>query len=55
LAELHVETQHEEKRLELMKTDGADHFHARIHGALAQMGDHELDNDTRKAGWPGCY
>ena len=50
LAELHAETQHEEKRLVLMKTDGADHFHQRIQGALATLTEGGLDSFTREAG-----
>lgn len=46
LAELHAETQLEERRLHAMKTEGHDHFHTRIHQTLAQMGDHDLDGFT---------
>lgn len=50
LAELHAEAQLEERKLRAMHTEGHDHFHARIHQALSQMGDHDLDSWTREAG-----
>lgn len=50
LAELDAETRQEERRLQAMLTDGHDHFHSRIHRALPQMGDHDLDGFAREAG-----
>ena len=50
LAELDAETRQEEHRLHTMLTDGHDYFHSRIHQALPQMGDHDLDGFAREAG-----
>ena len=39
LAELHAETQHEEKRLHQMHTVGHDHFHQRLNKAVPTLTD----------------
>ena len=50
LAELDAETRQEEARLQTMLSQGHDFFHSRIHQALPQMGDHDLDGFAREAG-----
>jgi len=50
LAEIHTETQQEEKRLHLMHTAGADHFSERLNQALPTLTDADLDGYTREAG-----
>ena len=50
LAELHAETQHEERRLHQMHTVGHDHFHQRLNKAVPTLTDGDLDGYTREAG-----
>ena len=50
LAELHAETQQEERRLHLMHTAGADHFAQGLRQSLSTMQDEDLDGYTREAG-----
>jgi hypothetical protein len=50
LAEIHAETQHEEKRLRLMHTAGMDHFSQGLAKAVPTMTDADLDGYTREAG-----
>ena len=50
LAELHAETQLEERRLHKMHTAGVDHFAQGLAKGLPQMGDGDLDGYAREAG-----
>ena len=50
LAQIHAQTLHEEKRLELMHSKGLDHFHPGLQKAVEGMTEHDLDNFVREAG-----
>ena len=50
LAELHAETQQEERRLSLMHTAGADHFAKSLNSSLSTLTDEDLDGYTQEAG-----